>query len=351
MIPPAASAVIVCDQWLGSNGYAGMKALRRAGWAVDVVPEREFIPLRWRSGAGRVQGRFVRALGIREFNQELLRSVSRLEPEFMLAFKGTFVLASTLRELRDQGVRSYCFFPDVSFRAHGKLIPEALREYDWIFTTKSFGLRDLREQLGVTRTSLLLHAYDPDVHRPATADLDDESKYECDVSFIGTWSPKKEKVLAALCKLRPNLRVRIWGEQWNRASDPLLGSAIVGHEVTGEEYARAIRASSINLAILSERRQGASDGDQITSRTFHIPACGAFMMHERTAELLELFKDGWSVASYGDIDELVTGIDHYIANPALRSAVAGRGRQAVITAHSWDHRINAILAHHSAHRA
>jgi hypothetical protein len=27
-------AIVVCDQWLGSNGYAGMKALRRAGWSV-----------------------------------------------------------------------------------------------------------------------------------------------------------------------------------------------------------------------------------------------------------------------------------------------------------------------------
>lgn len=343
-----ARAMVVCDQWLGSNGYAGMKALRRAGCAVEVVAEREFIPVRWRLAASRLLGLVARPLAVREFNDELIRDASRFQPDFLLVFKGRFVLASTLRALRARGVRSYCFFPDVSFRAHGRYIPEALAAYDWVFTTKSFGLRDLREQLGVTHAALLPHAYDPDVHRPAAITDDDQERYGCDVSFIGTWSPKKEAILAALCERRPALRVRIWGEQWNRSSARVLARAIGGHEVTGEEYARAIRASAINLAILSEQRKGASKGDQITSRTFHIPACKAFMLHERSAEVLDLFKEKWSIACYGDVDELVAQIDAYIGKPELRAEISRRGREVVESAHSWDHRIRTILEHHSA---
>jgi spore maturation protein CgeB len=216
------------------------------------------------------------------------------------------------------------------------------------FTTKTFGLRDMREQLGVTRAGLLPHAYDPDLHRPVELTSEDRDRYGCDVSFIGTWSPKKETVLATLCERRPSLRVRAWGEQWQRATSRALSRAIAGHEVVGEEYARAIRASTINLAVLSERRAGASDGDQITSRTFHIPACGAFMLHERTAELLGLFREDESVACYDGVEELVAQVDRYLADATRRTAVAARGHEVVTAAHSWDVRIRAILDHHAA---
>ena len=339
-------ALVVCDEWLGSNAYAGMKALRRRGWSVVTIPEREFVPLRWRSTSLKILGRAIRALGAREFNREIRLLARRTDPEFLLVFKGMFVFADTLHHLRDMGIRSYCFFPDVSFRVHGPHIPDALREYEWVFTTKSYGLRDMREQLAVTRASVLPHAFDPDLHRVIPPERIDWRRYGCDVSYIGTWSSKKERLLRAIVTRRPSLRIRIWGEQWDRARSPELRSSIGGHEVAGEEYVHAISASKINLGLLSEQRSGASAGDQITSRTFHIPACGGFMLHERTGELLSLFREGRDVACFADEAELLDTIDRYIEDAAERSRIAHAGRQLVESAHSWDHRIVQILAHH-----
>lgn len=341
-------AVVVCDQWLGSNGYAAMKALRRAGWSVKVAPEREFIPVRWRSLAGRAVGRIVRSLAVREFNSQLLTQTVRHKPDFLLVFKGTFVNGSTLSDLRERGIRTYCFYPDVSFRTHGKYLPTALPEYDWVFTTKRFGLDDLRAELGITEASVLLHAYDADLHRPVLCSEDELERYMCDVSFIGTWSPKKEAVLSALAAAVPSLRLRIWGEQWSRVSKTsVLAGAIAGHEVTGEEYVLAITASRINLGILSEQRMGASSGDQVTSRTFHIPAVGGFMLHERTDELLEIFTEDVNVACYSDAKELVAKVMEFLPQRGRRHEVARQGRAVVETRHSWDHRIQEILVHHA----
>ncbi len=39
------------------------------------------------------------------------------------------------------------WWPDVSFFAHGPSIPRAVPHYDWIFTTKSFGLADLEGEI------------------------------------------------------------------------------------------------------------------------------------------------------------------------------------------------------------
>src|SRR6185312_10215224 len=101
-----------------------------------------------------------------------------------------------------------------------------------------------------------------------------------------------------------------------------------------------------NLAILSEQRVGASSGDLLTSRSFHIPACGGFMLHERTAELSEVLTENESVACFSDADEMIEQIDRYVTDDAARAAIAARGREVIAAAHSWDDRIREILAHH-----
>ena len=89
--------------------------------------------------------RLLRPAAVREFNDALLRRASYLTPDLLLVFKGTFVRVDALRALRQRGVRCYCFYPDVSFTVHGPYLPEALPEYDWVFCTKRFGVRDMAE--------------------------------------------------------------------------------------------------------------------------------------------------------------------------------------------------------------
>jgi hypothetical protein len=322
-----------------------MKALRRAGWNVLVAPEWEFVPVRWRSAPMRVLARIMRGPAVREFNADLVRLVRRFRPDLVLVFKGRFVHPRALRQIRELGVRTYCFYPDVSFRVHGPLIPRALREYDWIFTTKRFGLTDMREQLGVTHASLIHFAYDPDLHRPLELTPSDRVRFECEVSYIGTWSPKKEALLGELVRRRPRLRLKVWGEQWWRATTDELKPYLGGHEVAGEDFVRAICGSAINLSIMSEARRGSSMGDQVASRTFSVPACGGFVIHERTAEVLRLFKENEDIVCYDGIDELVDRVDQYLSTPQRRREIADRARRLVMRHHSWDVRIRELLSH------
>ena len=66
----------------------------------------------------------------------------------------------------------------------------------------------------------------------------DRARFECDVSYIGTWSPKKESLLSELLIRRSHLRLRIWGSQWSRSKSPVLRNSIVGHAVLGEDFVR-----------------------------------------------------------------------------------------------------------------
>lgn len=328
-----------------------MKALRRAGWDVHTLPEWEFVPSKYRSLRLKILAKATRRFAVAEYNRELRLQARRLEPDMFLVFKGVWVEGETIRALRAQGVRCYNYYPDVSFRAHGPYIPQALPQYDWVFTTKTFGLSDMREQLGVTRASHIQFAFDPDLHRPLPMSARDEARYGCDVSYIGTWSPKKEALLTEVARQRPHVHLRIWGEYWHNARSAAIREAIGGREVLGNEFVRALLGTRINLSIMSEARKGSSRGDQVANRTFVVPACGAFVLHERTDELLQYFNEDEHLACFADADEMIAKIDHYLPRPELRREIADRGRELVWREHSWDRRIRVITEHFARDRA
>jgi spore maturation protein CgeB len=235
--------------------------------------------------------------------------------------------------------------------SHGAYLPDSLREYDWVFTTKSFGLLDLGV-LGVNNCSYLPHAFDVDVHRPRVPSARDLREFGCDVSFIGSWSPGKAQALEALVRLRPSLDLKVFGHRWqNLPPRSPLRPFVQFRAPHGVEYAAAISCSKINLGLLSEVVQGASSGDLITDRTFQIPATGGFLLHKRTPDLLSIFTEDVDCACFDGPEELATKIDTALANPERRLAIANRGKELVERAHSWDHRARTILDHYISRRA
>ncbi len=326
--------------WQGANDYAFVRAFRRMGHSVRAVSEREYLPT-WRSTKLRMMRRLLRGWIVEDFNNALLRETQMLQPDLLFVFKGPLVKGSTLREIRDMGTICIQFYPDVSFHTHGPYLPNALPEYDWVFSTKSFGLEDMADQLSVTRSSFLPHAFDPETHLPIVCSYTDVKRYACDVSFIGNHSPKKQKILEDLKKAMPGLSVKIWGpEAWK-----VLPDLYQNQPVFGLEYAKAITLSKINLALLSERRHGASSGDLITARTFEIPGTGGFMLHERTCEAEEHFEDGKECALFTDHDDLVRKIRYYLANDDTRRAIARAGRHRCLkSGYSTDAHAETVIA-------
>jgi hypothetical protein len=338
-------AVVACHVWEGSNGYAGARALSRLGWETSIANEFAWIPLQWRTRRARAVGRAVRPMAVQEFGKHIVQLCSEIDATLFLAFKGTFVPAAGIRELRSQGVLTICHYPDVSTTVHGPWLRNNLREYDWVFTAKTFGLQDMARENGVSRSSVLLHGFDPEVHHPFPASMIDRSRYGADVSFIGTWSPEKERRLAALLERIPKMRLRIWGAQWEKCADARLSSCLELHPVMGRSYAAAIQATTINLALLSERRPGASQADQVTSRTFHLPAVGGLMIHERTGPFLRLFRDGEEALSFADDDELADIVRRVLEGRIDVCKIRKAGTIRVWGRDSWDHRIGTMLQH------
>jgi hypothetical protein len=61
--------------------------------------------------------------------------------------------------------------------------------------------------------------------------------------------------------------------------------------------------------VLDKGPPEALSGDRITSRSFHIPACGGFLLHERTDDLLQIFTEGVNCVCFDGTDELASQVE------------------------------------------
>ncbi len=335
---------ILCvgPQWRGSNAGALFKAFSRLGHLVDVIDENYYINLSNHFWVTKIVDKVFFYRHCLEFNHAIEESVRLLKPDVVLIYKGAFVLPDTLKRIKKNGL-VVNVYPDVSFRTHGPYLPQTLPLYDWIFTTKTFGLTDLKKELGIETVSFVPHGFDPELHRPLVLPESLKTELSCDVSFIGTHSLKKENYLAALLNALPDVNLKIWGNGWQRATSPVLHNSIQHKAVVGDLYALAIQFSKINLGILSEAAGGSSSGDLITSRTFHVPASGGFMLHERTGESVLYYQEGIESAFFEGEQELIDQVRYFLSNDKDREEIRIKGMYRAHQEHSIDERAKIIF--------
>ncbi len=329
--------------WLGSNDYAFVNAFRRTGHSVQVVSEDTYFP-KWVSRPIRA----LRRLGLRaleaEYNHALRQAAIAFNPDLLFVFKGTHIWRQTILDIKRSGTIAVQYYPDTGFTDHGRNLARAISSYDWIFTTKSAHLAELPRRFGIHNVSFLPHAFDPDTHKSIKLSKRDIRQYGCDVSFIGNISKKKLRLVSLISERLNGIDLRIWGPiRWDRVNAGDAGT-YQGHMVTGREFSKAVCASKINLGLLYEGNSDAKTGDTSTSRSFEIPACGGFMLHERTPEIMGYFKDGRECAMYSCDDEFLEKISYYLCNEKERRTIAAAGQnRCLVAGHSADDRAAVVV--------
>lgn len=270
---------------------------------------------------------------VNEYNRAIIHQAKASEFDFVLVFKGMYLKESTLATLRSHGKPVYNFYPDVSFLDHGAYIPAALQGYDCVFTTKSFHGKEDEDKFKIRELIHVRHGFDKEVHRPVKLSKSQLKHYGCDVSFVGCWSPKKERLIAYILANRPNIKLLVYGIGWQHANHEF--KKVLGKDLRpgafGDELAIIYNASKVNLGLLSCAAGNSDISDKTTVRTFQIPASRSVMLHEDTSEVRSYFHPEKEIILFDSESDLLVKLDRLLNDESLREVIRSGGYQRCIS--------------------
>jgi spore maturation protein CgeB len=276
---------------------------------------------------------------VRKVNERLLTLTRDIKPDLVFVHKGKCIKPETLEQIKsDTGAVIMNFNPDDPFNknrgASSNLIRDSIGSYDAYFIWSKSLIPKLR-QAGAKAASYLPFAADEALHCPVGPDATGNQNNYRTVTFVGNWDEAREQWLS---KLR-GIDLHIWGtDYWSkRCRTSYLQSCWQGRAVFGSEMSKIIRSSGINLNILRRQNKGSHN-----MRTFEIPACGGFMLHERSEEVRDFFEEGKEIACFSSSAELAEKVDYYLSRDELRNDMA-RNSHSKVREHTYTGRAQRVL--------
>jgi hypothetical protein len=308
---------------------ARFAALRELGVEVEGVDSRPFLSAGgpW---ARRLAHYTLCTPGVWAFNAALLEAFARFRPNVLWLEKPVFVFPRTIRRLRREPGCRFVYHNTDDWRGrdrlhavHWRYLLRELPHYDLYVLSNAHNVREFREA-GLGPVHHMELAANPAIRDPGPIPDEERRRLGAPVGFVGHHEPETERLLAHVA--RAGIAVKIWGQGWDAAErGGPLRDAIQGREVWGDEYARALCSFDVNVGIVSKWNR-----NHTASRTFQIPALGAFLLHERNELVTGYFREGVEAEFFGSAEELLEKCRHYLAHPDERLRIAAAGRRRCV---------------------
>lgn len=331
--------------WEGSTSKMRLEALQRLGHTVIGVDTARS-PSACHSVAARAAQKAGWAIDIAGANRRLLEEARQHPVDVVWIDKGLTIQPKTLREIRKAAPRArllhYSLDDMTGKHNQSKRYLAGVPIYDLHLTTKSYNVAEL-QGMGAAKVLFVNNAFSVTLHRPVVISDDDRRRLGGPVGFIGAF--EKDRGDAIWFLVTAGVPVRVWGEGWGTgwkewaARHRHPGLTVEDRAVFGSEYAKAICSFDINLGFLRKLNR-----DLQTTRSVEIPACGGFMLAERTAEHLALFKAGNEAEFFGSHGELLEKCIYYLAHPETRRKISVAGRERCLRSdYSYDGQAAVVL--------
>jgi spore maturation protein CgeB len=252
-------------------------------------------------------------------NRALLTAARRFRPDLLIAVNGKALLARTLATIRAATGAFIVAVPtDDPFatRSVPQTARTAVTQYDLWMCPKRAVIPDLLAA-GCANVRYIHYWYRTSVHFPEVpATAEEKRKFAADVAFIGGGDKERQVLFSELIRRMPSLNLAIYGSSWHgRALAPYLRGP-----VSGRDFRLALGGTRIALQFARYAQR-----DDHSERSIQTPACGAFMLAERTESLLKIFSEGAEAGFFSGIDELCEKISYYLAHDQERRNIASAG--------------------------
>ncbi|MEK7635644.1 MAG: glycosyltransferase [Patescibacteria group bacterium] len=297
------------------------------------------VPVPWRpiTDSGlieKITWKFKMPIDIAGANGKIKEVLKKIKYDVVWIEKGNTIRPGTLRFIKKNQPQAKLISvsEDDMYAKHNHSLyyVYGLKYYDIVFTTKTYNLTELKS-LGAKKTELFLDAYDEKLHRPYVLSEEEKKRFSCDVSSIGAF--EEDRAMKMLYLAERGIKIVIWGNSWKSWVGKHSNLIVKNEHLFKEDYSKAINATKINLCFLRKINR-----DEVTSRSVEIPACGGFMIAEKTKRHLEFFKENKEAVFFETNEELYDLIKKYLADEPARKKIAEAGRQRVIKS-GYNHRV------------
>lgn len=276
-----------------------------------------------------------------KINQQIVEAVQQSHFDLLWLDKVLEIKPETLIKIRDisPDTKTVYYMSD-DIRHKYNRPPNFIKCLPYVHTfvaTREVNVPELRE-LGCHRVIVTGFAYDPQAHRPLPMSEEERRRWGGAVGFIGSY--EAERAQSILYLARQGVPVYIRGYGWQAQSHFRHPNMIfLGPSVLGDDYARALCSCDIALGFLRKKNR-----DTQTTRTYEIPACGVFMLAERSADHLRLFEEGREAEFFASDAELLEKVRYYLKHEDERRRIAQAGRARCLTSgYSNQGRLREIL--------
>lgn len=298
-------------------------ALEKIADQIDVVNTSGFTSL-WYKIAYHLflYGIPIRIPENRKENSQIIEKINSTYYDIVWIDKGVTIFPETLQYIKKKSPKTLLisYSPDNMALRHNQSQQylECIPLYDHIITNKSYILEDMRK-LGAKDIRFVNNSYESTFHYPRTLTSEDYKEIGGDIGFVGAW--EKERCESILYLAQHGLNVRVWGGgKWLKYKGMYPNLTIENKGLYSENYSKSFQAFKISLCFLRKM-----NFDLQTTRTVEIPACGGFMMAERTSEHQAMFEEGKEAVFFSSNEELLEKCKYYLSHEEERKQIATSG--------------------------
>ena len=254
-------------------------------------------------------------------NQRLLKSIKDKSINIIIDLKSLVLRKTTIEKIKQISPNTKIIFSaedDMSHSSNNSIyFLKAIKNYDCIFVTKKKNEMEML-RLGAKKSYFHYKTFDESLCKKINLNKSEFDRYKSDVTFVGTFEKQRAETMFRLAI--KGIKIIVWGGGWSDWKNKHNNLIVKDMAIYGDELVKVINASKINLNFLRKY-----NNDLHTDRSIEIPACGAFMLAERTIDHEYLFIEGEEAEFFGNEEELETKIKFYLKNDEKRINIAQQG--------------------------
>lgn len=221
-----------------------------------------------------------------------------------------------------------------------------LDNYHYLFTINRASVLYYKS-LGYENVFHLPLGTDPNIFFPKKK----RSVYQSDLCFVGAPYPSRIELIQRLVKDTSYhlLLIGKWKEHIHipKAKKVTVINKWLPPEKIADYYSNAKIVLNTHRPAFAHFNENSVNvkNESINNRTFDILASKAFTIMEQIPDLQSYFEIGTEIIAYETEKELLSYIRMYLEQETARSRIAEKGRNKVLSKHTFTHRIRHFLQH------